>query len=492
VKLIMKNFGALIFVLVVSLCVNTVANAKDGDSGHKKNTKGKKFQILQTQIDANKVAIDNIELTPGPKGDKGDQGIQGEKGNTGATGDQGIQGVAGNNGAVGATGPQGPIGLTGADGQDGIDGGSLFDHPWTQFGTDVYYEEGNVGIGTMSPDAKLDVHGISAIFGDGDNTINQDTGIQFHNSLIAHVGFRFDTTNNQLVYEDASDSENPTTWYSGAARNFIVRNGNVGIGTTSPVDLLHVKGNTQASIRLEDSDGQTYQIGSGDNGLGGAFNIAHIGAGVRFTINTSGNVGIGTTTPEWKLHVAGAHPLLIDNTGSPFNDSILFRRFGVNQYTLGVTNEPSLDIFDQVAQAFRFTIRSNGNVGISDQTPSERLSVGGNIRATGTITQGSSRELKENITVISTVEATETLNGLNPVKFKYKAEDSGEEHLGFIAEDVPDLVAFKDRKRLSSMDMTAVLVRVVQEQQRVINEQQKIMDTMTQEIQKIKLAMNTL
>ena len=205
-----------------------------------------------------------------------------------------------------------------------------------------------------------------------------------------------------------------------------------------------------------------------------------------------GNVGIGTASPEWKLHVVGPHPLLIDNTGSPTNDSILFRRFGVNQYTLAVTSEPSLFIFDQVAKAFRFSLINNGNVGISDTTPSERLSVGGNIKATGTITQGSSRELKEDITLISTKEAVETLQGLNPIKFKYKAEDSGEEHLGFIAEDVPALVAFKDRKRLSSMDMMAVLVRVVQEQQRMLKEQQEIIEAMTREIQMVKLTMNTL
>ena len=144
-------------------------------------------------------------------------------------------------------------------------------------------------------------------------------------------------------------------------------------------------------------------------------------------------------------------------------------------------------VADQVTQAFRFTIINNGNVGINDQSPSERLSVGGNIKATGTITQGSSRELKEDITVISTKEAIETLQGLNPIKFKYKAEDSGEEHLGFIAEDVPDLVAFKDRKQLSSMDMTAVLVKVVQEQQRMLKEQQEIIEVMIREIQLAKL-----
>jgi hypothetical protein len=66
------------------------------------------------------------------------------------------------------------------------------------------------------------------------------------------------------------------------------------------------------------------------------------------------------------------------------------------------------------------------------------------------------------------------------VKYNYKA-DKADEHVGFIAEDVPDLVAAADRKGLSPMDITAVVTKVVQEQQRLIKEQEKV----NQEQQKI-------
>ncbi len=42
--------------------------------------------------------------------------------------------------------------------------------------------------------------------------------------------------------------------------------------------------------------------------------------------------------------------------------------------------------------------------------------------------------------------------------------------MGFIAEDVPELVATNDRKGLSSMDIVAVLTKVLQEQQKTISE----------------------
>ncbi len=57
---------------------------------------------------------------------------------------------------------------------------------------------------------------------------------------------------------------------------------------------------------------------------------------------------------------------------------------------------------------------------------------------------------------------------LEPVSFVYKSDSSKEERLGFIAEDVPDLVAMQDRKHLNAMDLTAVLTKVVQEQQKML------------------------
>jgi hypothetical protein len=56
---------------------------------------------------------------------------------------------------------------------------------------------------------------------------------------------------------------------------------------------------------------------------------------------------------------------------------------------------------------------------------------------------------------------------LQPVQFNYK-NDQQETYVGFIAEDVPELVATGDRKGLSAMDIVAVLTKVVQAQQQQI------------------------
>ena len=64
----------------------------------------------------------------------------------------------------------------------------------------------------------------------------------------------------------------------------------------------------------------------------------------------------------------------------------------------------------------------------------------------------SSRDYKDNIEALTTEEALGAIKELNPVKYAYKT-DGTEKHVGFIAEDVPELFATKDRKGLSPMDI---------------------------------------
>lgn len=83
----------------------------------------------------------------------------------------------------------------------------------------------------------------------------------------------------------------------------------------------------------------------------------------------------------------------------------------------------------------------------------------------------------------------QALDGLRPSRFNYKVNDE-DEYVGFIAEDVPELVATRDRKGLSPMDVTAVLTKVVQEQQRMLQDQKETIDAMKHEIEMLKTAMN--
>jgi uncharacterized protein (DUF1499 family) len=83
----------------------------------------------------------------------------------------------------------------------------------------------------------------------------------------------------------------------------------------------------------------------------------------------------------------------------------------------------------------------------------------------------SSRSSKENIQPLETQAALQAFHQLQPMTYNYKT-DKTENYVGFIAEDVPELVATKTRDSLSAMDMVAVLTKVVQVHQERLEETQ--------------------
>ena len=117
----------------------------------------------------------------------------------------------------------------------------------------------------------------------------------------------------------------------------------------------------------------------------------------------------------------------------------------------------------------RITIDREGNIGFGLDRPTHPLEMasGAHVTAGGVWTNSSSREKKENISELTVADALAALAELQPVQFNYK-NDSQEEYVGFIAEDVPQLVATADRQGLSTMDIVAVLTKVIQVQQQQI------------------------
>ncbi len=93
---------------------------------------------------------------------------------------------------------------------------------------------------------------------------------------------------------------------------------------------------------------------------------------------------------------------------------------------------------------------------------------GASCNSSGQWLDASSRDYKENIQEISSIEALKALKGLQPVKYNFKKDPLKDLTVGFIAEDVPDLVATKDKKALSPLEIVAVLTKVVQEQQALV------------------------
>jgi hypothetical protein len=112
-------------------------------------------------------------------------------------------------------------------------------------------------------------------------------------------------------------------------------------------------------------------------------------------------------------------------------------------------------------------------------------SSGAHLTSGGVWTDASSREYKEHITSLTTEEAMQALAALDPVKYNYKS-DIEEKHVGFIAEDVPELVDTKDRRSLSPMDIVAVLTKVTQQKNQALDEQKRTIARQQEELMQLK------
>ena len=138
-----------------------------------------------------------------------------------------------------------------------------------------------------------------------------------------------------------------------------------------------------------------------------------------------------------------------------------------------------------VAQELTVTgqIRSNNNISakgkvVAPAVRTEDLIVSGsgtigqltvNGSATlGQLTVPSSRNWKYDISGLSGSAALALLDGLNPVAFKFKGDDAAETHLGFIAEDIPTVLAGPQGQSYRPFEVIAVLTKALQEQQGMI------------------------
>lgn len=251
---------------------------------------------------------------------------------------------------------------------------------------------GNVSIGTDYPDASaiLDVESTTKGFlaprmtaAERSAILNPATGLLVYQTDAPAGYFYFDGTLWTLI-------GGGTTQWATTGSDIYYNTGNVGIGTTTPWEKLHVNGSIRAAQYIAIAD----SVGYGSGAVHMDFNPPSLSGRIQaiaadeglFAVPTylalnpdGGNVGIGTLIPSDKLQVQGR----IRSTGM---GTTVSSGEGINiDYNpdQAVGRIQSMRNAYGTIQATNLTLNpEGGNVGIGTVTPKEKLQVNGNIRAT--------------------------------------------------------------------------------------------------------------
>ncbi|MBF0416200.1 MAG: tail fiber domain-containing protein [Magnetococcales bacterium] len=263
----------------------------------------------------------------------------------------------------------------------------------------------------------------------------------------------------------------------GGIINTDATNKRIGIGAVSPQSVLEIFPTTVPGGAAINSFPVSQQTGLGGT-VAYRLLMAHGEPGIQLSSDLNISSGqTGTETSLLGLQIGATRPIVnsVEQSTALYNQ--LFyggSPFIIVQATPNAPGYPSE----------RFRIDTSGKIGIGI-TPTYPLHMasGAYVTTGGAWTNASSREYKDNINALSLDIARVTLDQLTPVTYNYKKEPDTQ-HVGFIAEDVPDLVATKDRKGLSPMDIIAVVTKVVKDQQETIKNQDETIKAQGAAIQK--------
>ena len=261
-------------------------------------------------------------------------------------------------------------------------------------------------------------------------------------------------------------------YYSVASGNYSTAIGHTaaGSGVSSIAIGNHVtaSGNNSTAIGASNTASQWYSTAMGNQTI--ASGQASTALGKETTASSAGSTAMGSNTTA-----SGDYSATLGyytKTNSYASTAIGHYNLGGGTPSAWVATDPIFEIGNGTGPGFEhnvLTVLKIGKVGIDIPNPTHLLDVGlsGAYCNGGAWVDGSSRDFKENILELDLTEAQEALQQLNPVTFNYKT-DLTEKSVGFIAEEVPELVATNERKGLSAMEIVAVLTKVTQEQQKVI------------------------
>jgi hypothetical protein len=331
---------------------------------------------------------------------------------------------------------------------------------------------GNVGIGTSSPAAKLSVDsGAAALLGNFNSTNASGGYLRFQNSgtTIGDFGAGGNLFSGGVAgdFGLTSRAGNLVFGTSSTERMRIDSSGNVGIGTSSPSEKLHVSGNLLASnMYFGAATGSAGALASDSGSSGGTIVLwgsTSPGAGqIEIATAASAPVIFKTSNTE-RARIDSSGNLLVGTTSAASGGKVV-----INQgsgYLLTATGGTLTG-----SQAWRHWLGNTGTSSyfiINDANTGVYLAYGGT-----SWTANSDERLKDIIEPIA--DAANKVSSLRAVIGKYKADKEGTRRSFLIAQDVqavlPEAVSvgIDDMLGIQYTEVIPLLVAAIKEQQAII------------------------
>lgn len=200
------------------------------------------------------------------------------------------------------------------------------------------------------------------------------------------------TVNNRILgdFNNATTSVRTlfqTTTTNGNSVVGVIPNGTATLGAFNAYGSSNSDTSSLIQIGCNQSTGLA-TVGSAHSGTGTTLPLAFtIDGSEKMRVDTAGSVGIGTTAPETKLHVAATGGtigtcLARFDGGDTWHNAIQIANSSSREWALmvnGSSRSPAgaLSLFDKTAGADRLIVTAGGEVGIGTTSPNERFTVGG-------------------------------------------------------------------------------------------------------------------